>query len=67
MSEKWGENKCDMLPKIEKATMSKLKRNGIKTKLCRLKRTGGSINYLTLNLTSLCILSSSRSFHGSNR
>ena len=30
--EKRGENRCDMLSKIEKATMSRLKRNRLKGK-----------------------------------
>ena len=42
MGGKVGESRCDMLPKIEKATMYRLKRNGLKRKVCRLKRNGGS-------------------------
>ena len=30
MSEKGGESRCDMLPRIEKITVCRLKKNGLK-------------------------------------
>ena len=38
MGGKSGENRYDILPKIEKATIYRLKRNKLKRKLCILKR-----------------------------
>ena len=48
MGEKRGESRCDMLPNIEKATMGRLKRNRLKRKVCRLKRNGGSITFVSI-------------------
>ena len=39
MGEKRGESRCDMLPNIKKAIVCRLKRNGLKRKVCRLKET----------------------------
>ena len=52
MGGKRGKSRCDMLPKIEKARLSRLKRNGLKRKVCRLKRNGESITLSVLNDTS---------------
>ena len=43
MGGKGGESRYDMFPKIEKATVCRLKRNRLKRKLCRLKRNRGII------------------------
>ena len=42
MGGKRWENRCDMLPNIEKATVCRLKRKKLKKKVCRLKRNGES-------------------------
>lgn len=42
MSEKRGQIRCEILSKIEKITVHKLKRNISKNKVCRLKRNGYS-------------------------
>ena len=38
MGGKRGESRCDMLPNIKKAIAYKIKRNGLKKKVCRLKK-----------------------------
>ena len=43
ISGKGEESRCDMLPKIEKIKVYRLKRNGLKRKVGRLKRNGGSM------------------------
>ena len=53
MGGKRGRSRCDMLPKIEKATVCRLKINGLKRKMCRLKKRKEYIDIYMLFTPSL--------------